>query len=104
MRIGTFIALIKALFIVAIITGVMVFAHFAYAFDMQHYRLNKNPIWIYATNDEGDMTARMLYDHQVDPDENENISENPENQRLVAGLSKMLRNGWRGALPDTSAM
>lgn len=46
------------------------------------------------TNSEGDMTARMLYDHQSDPEENVNISEVAENQELVAKLSKMLQDGW----------
>jgi iduronate 2-sulfatase len=52
------------------------------------------------TNNEGDVTARMLYDHKIDPKENENISEKSENQELVAQLSKTLRDGWQGVLPD----
>jgi arylsulfatase A-like enzyme len=39
----------------------------------------------------GQVEARMLYDHQVDPAENVNISELPENQALVARLSRMLQ-------------
>lgn len=38
--------------------------------------------------------ARMLYDHQTDPDENVNISEHPENRELVEKLSAQLRSGW----------
>jgi len=34
--------------------------------------------------------ARMLYDHHIDPFENVNISERPENKELVQNLSKML--------------
>ena len=45
------------------------------------------------TNDEGDVTARMLYDHELDPKENENISEKPENRELVTQLSEMLKDG-----------
>jgi len=47
------------------------------------------------TSREGDLTARMLYDHENDPKENENISENPENRGLLTQLSKMLRDGWQ---------
>ena len=47
------------------------------------------------TDDDGQMVARMLYDHQVDPAENVNISEEPENQELVKKLSKMIRDGWQ---------
>ena len=54
------------------------------------------------TGKTGDTYARMLYDHKVDPEENENISENPENNELVAQLSKMLRDGWQGIRPGGS--
>jgi len=46
-------------------------------------------------NDEGEVYARMLYDHDLDPKENINISERPENRELVERLSGMLRKGWR---------
>ncbi len=47
---------------------------------------------------DGNVHARMLYDEQLDPDENVNISERPENAELVRELSKTLRkfrNGYR---------
>jgi hypothetical protein len=34
--------------------------------------------------------ARMLYDHQKDPDETVNISENPENAQMIEKLSRQL--------------
>ena len=39
---------------------------------------------------DGKVYARMLYDHHLDPFENVNISEEPENKELVQNLSKML--------------
>ncbi len=42
----------------------------------------------------GEVTDRMLYDHQIDPGENENISEKEENAVLVNRLSSMLNKGW----------
>lgn len=42
--------------------------------------------------DDGEIYARMLYDHQNDPSENINISELPENVTLVKKLSKMLKD------------
>jgi len=39
----------------------------------------------------GEVYARMLYDHNVDWVENVNISERPENKELVKKLSKMLQ-------------
>jgi len=41
-----------------------------------------------------------IYDHQNDPQENVNIASFPEMERVVATLSKMLREGWRAALPE----
>lgn len=41
-------------------------------------------------NPERNKVSRMLYDHRVDPGENVNISELPENDELVNGLSSKL--------------
>ena len=39
--------------------------------------------------------ARMLYDHDTDPQENVNISEQPESRETVEELSAMLKEGWK---------
>jgi arylsulfatase A-like enzyme len=44
----------------------------------------------------GRRTARMLYDHTADPQENVNISERPASAALVAALSSILKEGWSG--------
>lgn len=53
------------------------------------------------TNDDGEMTARMLYDHRVDPEENCNIAEKPEMADDVAALHSILEKGWadKGIMP-----
>ncbi len=38
----------------------------------------------------GDQYARMLYDHKLDPHENNNIAEQSENAKLVSKLSRMI--------------
>jgi len=43
------------------------------------------------TRENGDLYARMLYDHKTDPAENINISELPEDKELVEELSRMLK-------------
>ena len=48
------------------------------------------------TDNQGNATARMLYDHNVDPAENANIAELADNADLVQRLSKMLHKGWEG--------
>lgn len=39
---------------------------------------------------DGKVTARMLYDHKVDPGENKNIAEDPASREIVANLAKQL--------------
>lgn len=47
----------------------------------------------------GKVVARELYDHQKDKAENENIAESPQMKSTVINLSKMLKGGWKNALP-----
>lgn len=37
----------------------------------------------------------MLYDHQLDPEENTNIADKPEHAALVAHLDKLVEGNWR---------
>jgi arylsulfatase A-like enzyme len=48
---------------------------------------------------EGDVVARMLYDHREDPEENVNIAAGPEQADRVRDLSRRLEAGWRKAVP-----
>jgi hypothetical protein len=43
--------------------------------------------------------AVELYDHQADPQENQNLAAEPGQQPLVERLLTQWRAGWRGALP-----
>lgn len=40
-----------------------------------------------------------LYDHAVDPEENENIAHYPQNEKIVEELQKIMHAGWKGARP-----
>ncbi|MFO7957678.1 MAG: sulfatase [Candidatus Brocadiia bacterium] len=51
------------------------------------------------TDEEGAVTARMLYDHERDADENHNIAARPENADLVEEIAATLEAGWEEALP-----
>jgi hypothetical protein len=42
----------------------------------------------------------MLYDHQSDPDENINVVDKPEHKDVVDKLSRLLKEGYKAALPD----
>jgi arylsulfatase A-like enzyme len=43
--------------------------------------------------------AAELYDHQIDPQENQNIAEDSANAALVDRLTDQWKKGWRGAAP-----
>ena len=48
---------------------------------------------------DGRLIAREVYDHQIDPEENMNIANLPENEDLVRSLGSILNAGWWKALP-----
>ena len=48
----------------------------------------------------GKVMARELYDHKIDPQENVNVAAQPEYAKDVNRLSRMLKRGWRAALPE----
>ena len=44
-----------------------------------------------------------LYDHNIDPAENENLAGRPEYDAVVRDLSARLTSGWKGSLPPSSS-
>lgn len=44
--------------------------------------------------------AYELYDHEIDPQQNNNIAGLPQNEQIVKRLSAQLKAGWRAALPN----
>ena len=55
-------------------------------------------MWVDA-KDHGKVDAVELYDHQADPQENENIAGRPDMAATVEALTAQLRAGWTGARP-----
>ena len=50
----------------------------------------------------GEVAARELYDHTVDPDENQNLATDPSRADLIDRLSAKLAAGWKAANPASS--
>ena len=50
---------------------------------------------------ENKLVGWELYDHEQDPDENVNLAVRQDNKKRVERMSKMLRAGWKAALPDS---
>ncbi len=51
------------------------------------------------TDEQGRLTARMLYDHETDAEENHNIAARPENGALSDDMAALLEAGWQAAVP-----
>jgi len=48
----------------------------------------------------GEIRARELYDHQEDPQENVNVVDDPKYTETLKRLEKMMKGGWKAALPE----
>jgi iduronate 2-sulfatase len=66
-----------------------------YTMRTERYRFTA---WLHR-DDHSQVDALELYDHQTDPQENENIANKPQNATLVKELTTKLQTGWRAALP-----
>jgi flagellin-specific chaperone FliS len=55
-------------------------------------------VWV-DSKDHSKVDATELYDHEVDPQENTNIANEPANAALVAKLMEQWKKGWQGARP-----
>ncbi len=47
----------------------------------------------------GKRVAEMLYDHEVDPEENVNVAAAPAYKKIVERMRSLLARGWKKALP-----
>jgi len=66
-----------------------------YAMRTERYRF---VVWV-GRNDHAKVDAIELYDHQTDPQENQNLAQRPDHAALVEKLMMQWKAGWRGALP-----
>src|SRR5262249_30747042 len=51
----------------------------------------------------GDDKAAQLYDHETDPKENVIWVNDPKHAETVAMMRRLLREGWKGAVPEKVA-
>ena len=51
-------------------------------------------------NKQGEIAARELYDHETDPQENENVAGKPEHAGVLAELAAQLQAGWKASQPS----
>ncbi len=70
-----------------------------YSMRTDRYRFT---VWV-GRNDHAQVDAVELYDHQTDPQENQNIAKDPANADLVKKLMAQWKQGWQGAKPASPA-
>ena len=58
--------------------------------------------WLHR-DDYSRIDALELYDHQTDPQENQNLARLPEHRALVEKLTAQLRAGWKAARPASAS-
>lgn len=66
-----------------------------YALRTRRYRYVEWRMW-----KSGDVVATELYDHRQDPSEMKNLAALPQHGELTDQLGRLLRAGWRAALPQ----
>ena len=66
-----------------------------YSMRTERYRFTA---WLHR-DDPSKVAALELYDHQTDPQENQNLAKRTEHAALVAQLTTQLRAGWKAAAP-----
>ena len=47
----------------------------------------------------GEVVARMLYDHKIDPEENVNVAGDPDYAKVVETMHQWIADGWKKAEP-----
>ncbi len=72
-------------------------ADMGYSLRTQRYRYTE---WI--NKKDGSVTYRELYDYEADPAETVNLAAKPGHEGLLQELARLMKEGWRGALPDGS--
>jgi len=70
-----------------------------YSMRTDRYRFT---VWV-DRKDHAKVDATELYDHQKDPQENQNIAKDPANAELVKNLMIQWQQGWQGAKPPVAA-
>jgi iduronate 2-sulfatase len=70
-----------------------------YSMRTDRYRFT---VWVDRA-DHTSVQATELYDHQTDPQENQNIANAPANADLVKKLMEQWKQGWQGAKPSSGS-
>jgi hypothetical protein len=47
-----------------------------------------------------ELKAAELYDHQIDPSENNNAVNDPKYANILKTLQQQMKAGWKGAIPN----
>ncbi|MCK5176042.1 MAG: sulfatase, partial [Planctomycetes bacterium] len=51
-----------------------------------------------------EIKVRELYDHQLDPSENNNVADDPDYLKIVKKLHRQMKTGWKGCAPPKKSV
>ncbi len=73
--------------------------YMGYSIKTKNYHFIEWYHWDNETKQKGDYVTSELYNSTLDPEENDNVTSNPENKEIVDALSNQLKLGWQNAKP-----
>lgn len=74
--------------------------YMGYSMQTDQYHYIEWYEWDNGKKSKGALKARELYDHESDPQENQNIADEAGMEDIVNQLSEQLKQGWRAAVPE----
>jgi len=77
-----------------------IYERMGYTIRTDRYRYVEWYNWDKEKNSKGDLIAKELFDHETDPQENQNLATDPLHLNTLNNLSQQLNKGWRYALPE----
>jgi len=73
--------------------------YMGYSILTEQYHYIEWYYWDNVKKEKETFVTSELYNRGIDPDENENVAQYPENEKLIQVLSDQLKQGWRKAKP-----
>ena len=71
--------------------------YMGYAMQTKRYHYIEWYYWDNETKEKGEYVTNELYDHEIDPEENENIAGHEKSKELIKELSDQLKKGWKAS-------
>jgi len=74
--------------------------YMGYSMTTDRYHYVEWYFWDNTEKERGEFVVAELYDHQVDPQENKNLANQPGFDDIIINLSRQMTAGWQSAIPE----